>query len=292
MQIHERFQGPLVLDGGLATELERRGADLRDRLWSARILLEDPDLIRAVHADYFAAGADVAISASYQASFEGFGERGLSRERAAGLMRRSVELAREAAGDDRIVAASVGPYGAVLADGSEYVGRYALSVQELIEFHRPRIDVLLEAGPDLLAIETIPSILEAEALVTILEGLPGVSAWISFSCSDDVHISDGTPFADAAALAASSPRVVAVGVNCSPPVHIPALLSSVRVDVPLLVYPNVGSTWDAVAKSWILEGPRPDFGTAALEWRAAGARIVGGCCGTTPDDIRAIAVGR
>ena len=295
MDVRERFGGALVLDGGLATELERRGADLRDRLWSARLLLEDPDLIRAVHADYFAAGADVAISASYQASFEGFAERGLSRERAAGLMRRSVELAREAAdaaGGDRIVAASVGPYGAVLADGSEYVGRYGLSVQELIEFHAPRIEVLLEAGPDLLAIETIPSILEAEALVTILEGLPDVVAWISFSCSDSAHISDGTPFAEAAALAASSPRVVAVGVNCSPPVHLLALLSSVRVDTPLLAYPNVGSTWDAVTKSWILEGPRPDFGAAATEWRAAGARIVGGCCGTTPDDIRAIAAGR
>jgi homocysteine S-methyltransferase len=292
MDVRERFGGALVLDGGLASELERRGADLRDRLWSARLLLEDPDLIRAVHADYFAAGADVAISASYQASFEGFAERGLSHEQAAGLMRRSVELAREAAGNDRIVAASVGPYGAVLADGSEYVGRYGLSVRELIEFHAPRIDVLLEAGPDLLAIETIPSILEAEALVTILEGLPDVSAWISFSCSDAVHISDGTPFADAAALAASSPRVVAVGVNCSPPVHLPALLSSIRVDTPLLAYPNVGSTWDAVAKSWILEGPRPDFGAAAAEWRAAGARIVGGCCGTTPEDIRAIAAGR
>jgi homocysteine S-methyltransferase len=292
MDVRERFAGAVVLDGGLATELERRGADLRDRLWSARLLLEDPDLIRAVHADYFAAGADVAISASYQASFEGFAERGLSRERAAELMRRSVELAREAAGAGRIVAASVGPYGAVLADGSEYVGRYGLSVQELIEFHAPRIEVLLEAGPDLLAIETIPSIFEAEALVTILEGLPGVAAWISFSCSDGVHISDGTPFADAAALAASSDRVVAVGVNCSPPVHIPALLSSAGVDTPLIAYPNVGSTWDAVAKSWILEGPRPDFGAAAMEWRAAGARIVGGCCGTTPDDIRAIAAGR
>jgi homocysteine S-methyltransferase len=292
MDVRERFRGELVLDGGLASELERRGADLRDPLWSARILMEDPDLIRAVHADYFAAGADVAISASYQASFEGFAERGLSREQAVALMRRSVELAREAAGDNRIVAASVGPYGAVLADGSEYVGRYGLSVQELIEFHAPRIEVLLEAGPDLLAIETIPSILEAEALVTILEGLPGVSAWVSFSCSDDVHISDGTLFAEAAALAASSSRVVAVGVNCSPPVHIPALLSSVRGDTPLLTYPNVGSTWDGVAKSWILDGPRPDFGAAAADWRAAGARIVGGCCGTTPDDIRAIAGGR
>jgi homocysteine S-methyltransferase len=292
MDVRERFGGSLVLDGGLATELERRGADLRDPLWSARILLEDPDLIRAVHADYFAAGADVAISASYQASFEGFAERGLSRERAAALMRRSVELAREAAGDDRIVAASVGPYGAVLADGSEYVGRYGLSVHQLIEFHQPRIDVLLGAGPDLLAIETIPSILEAEALVTILDGLPNVLAWISFSCRDGVHISDGTPFADAAALASSSTCVVAVGVNCSPPVHIAGLLSSAPVDTPLLAYPNVGSTWDATARSWILEGPRPDMGAAATEWRAAGARIVGGCCGTTPDDIRAIAAGR
>ena len=292
MDVRERFGGSLVLDGGLATELERRGADLRDPLWSARILLEDPDLIRAVHADYFAAGADVAISASYQASFEGFAERGLSRERAAGLMRRSVELAREAAGDDRIVAASVGPYGAVLADGSEYIGRYGLSMQQLIEFHQPRIEALLEAGPDVLAIETIPSILEAEVLVTILGQLSDVVAWISFSCRDGVHISDGTTFADAAALAASSTRVVAVGVNCSPPVHVPVLLSSVRVDTPLLAYPNVGSTWDAAAKSWILEGPRPDLGAAAAEWRAAGARIVGGCCGTTPDDIRAIAAGR
>ncbi len=292
--VRGRFRGSLVLDGGLATELERRGADLSDRLWSARLLLEDPDLIREVHADYFDAGADVAISASYQASFHGFAERGLSREDAASLMRRSVGLAREAAdaaGNDRLVAASVGPYGAVLADGSEYDGRYGLSVPELVDFHRARIEVLLDAGPDVLAMETIPSILEAEALVRILDGLPGVAAWISFSCSDGLHISDGTPFADAAALAASSDQVVAVGVNCSPPANLPELLSSARVDRPLLAYPNLGSTWDAAARSWILQGPRPDLGAAAGEWRAAGAHIVGGCCGSTPDDIRAIAAG-
>ena len=287
-EIRERFRGPLVLDGGLATELERRGADLRDPLWSARILLEDPDLIRAVHADYVAAGADVAISASYQASFEGFANRGLDHGRAAALMRRSVELAREAS-DGRIVAASVGPYGAVLADGSEYDGRYGLEVRDLVDFHRPRIETLLEAEPDVLAIETIPSIVEAEALVAILEDLPDVAAWISFSCYDGAHISDGTPFADAATMAASSPRVVAVGVNCSPPVHVPALLSSARVHTPLLAYPNLGSTWDAATKSWIVEGARPDLAAAASDWRAAGASIVGGCCGTTPEDIRAIA---
>ena len=295
MGIRERFRGSVVLDGGLASELERMGADLHDRLWSAHLLIDDPDLIRQVHLAYFAAGADVAISASYQASFEGFAERGLGRTRAAGLMRRSVELAREAAegaGADRMVAASVGPYGAVLADGSEYDGRYGLSVQELIDFHAPRIEALLEAVPDLLAIETIPSILEAEALVRILDALPDVTAWISFSCSDGLHISDGSLFADAAALASSTQGVVAVGVNCSPPVHIPALLSSARVDTPLLAYPNLGSTWDASAKSWIVEGPRPDLGAAAAVWREAGARIVGGCCGTTPDDIRAIAAGR
>jgi homocysteine S-methyltransferase len=295
MEIEDRFRDGLVLDGGLATELERRGADLHDRLWSARLLLEDPDMIRAVHADYFAAGADVAISASYQASFEGFADRGLSRERGADLIRRSVALARDAAdgaGSERIVAASVGPYGAILADGSEYDGRYGRSVQQLIEFHEPRIEVLLEAGPDVLAVETIPSILEAEALVTILERLPGTTAWISFSCSDGLHISDGTAFADAASLATSIPNVVAVGVNCSPPIHLPALLSSTKVEAPLLAYPNLGSTWDAAAKSWILEGPRPDLGAMAGDWRAAGARIVGGCCGTTPDDIRSIAAGR
>jgi homocysteine S-methyltransferase len=295
MEIEDRFRDGLVLDGGLATELERRGADLHDRLWSARLLLEDPDMIRAVHADYFAAGADVAISASYQASFEGFADRGLSRERGADLIRRSVALARDAAdgaGSERIVAASVGPYGAILADGSEYDGRYGRSVQQLIEFHEPRIEVLLEAGPDVVAAETIPSILEAEALVTILERLPGTTAWISFSCSDGLHISDGTAFADAASLATSIPNVVAVGVNCSPPIHLPALLSSTKVEAPLLAYPNLGSTWDAAARSWILEGPRPDLGAMAGDWRAAGARIVGGCCGTTPDDIRSIAAGR
>jgi homocysteine S-methyltransferase len=165
MDVGARFREPLVLDGGLASELERLGADLSDALWSARLLVEDPDLIRRVHRAYVEAGADVAISASYQASFEGFARRGVDRAGAARLMRRSVELAREATDEDRgdrrsLVAASVGPYGAVLADGSEYDGRYGLTVDELAAFHEPRLDVLLDAGADVLAIETIPSVLE------------------------------------------------------------------------------------------------------------------------------------
>jgi homocysteine S-methyltransferase len=155
-------------------------------------------------------------------------------------------------------------------------------------FHRPRFETLLEAEPDLLAIETIPSIVEAEALVSLLEDHPEARAWISFSCRDGACISDGTPFADAVALAASSDRVLAVGVNCTPPGLIPSLLEHAEVTKPLLVYPNVGSTWDAASRSWVLEGERPDPGSSAVAWRTAGATIVGGCCGTTPDDIRAI----
>jgi homocysteine S-methyltransferase len=290
--VAERFRGSLILDGGMATELERAGADLRDDLWSARLLKDDPAAIRRVHESFFDAGADVAISASYQASFSGFADRGVDAEEAASLMRLSVELAREAADaadPGRMVAASVGPFGATLADGSEYRGDYGLSAGALAMFHQPRFETLLEAEPDLLAIETIPSIVEAEALVSLLEDHPQARAWISFSCRDGACISDGTPFADAVALAASSDRVVAVGVNCTPPGFIPSLLEHTEVTKPLVVYPNVGSTWDAGSRSWILEGERPDPGASAVTWRAAGATIVGGCCGTTPDDIRGIA---
>ncbi|MEP6476217.1 MAG: homocysteine S-methyltransferase [Actinomycetota bacterium] len=295
MGVRERFAGSVVLDGGLATELERRGADLHDRLWSARLLIEDPDLIRRVHLAYFEAGADVAISASYQASFEGFAARGIDRGGAADLLARSVRLAREAAdesGPDRLVAASVGPYGAMRADGSEYSGRYGVSVERLIEFHRPRLEVLLAAEPDLLAVETIPSIEEAEAIVIVLDRYPEALAWIAFSCRDDERLSDGTPLAEAAALVASSDRVVGVGVNCTPAAFVPGLLRSAEVTKPMLAYPNLGSDWDPAAKAWRAVGPRPDLGAEADRWREAGARIVGGCCGTEPRDIAAIAAGR
>ncbi len=287
MEIEERFRTGLVLDGGLATELERRGTELPDELWSARVLLEGPDLIRDVHEAYRAAGADVAITASYQASYEGFARRGIDAAGTDRLLALSVRLARDAGAD--LVAASVGPYGASLADGSEYVGRYGRSVRELVDWHRPRLEALLAAEPDLLAIETIPAIEEAEALVTLLDAYPEARAWIAFSCRDEERISDGTPFREAVALAASSPQVVAVGVNCSPPGFVPSLLrSAAGVGTPLLAYPNLGSTWDAEAKVWHAQGPRPDLGAGSRRWREAGAVSVGGCCGTTPDDIAAI----
>ena len=293
MDVRDRVAAGLLLDGGLATELERAGAELGDELWSARVLLEEPARIRAAHAAFFRAGADVAITASYQVSYDGFGRAGLDRAETARLLTWSVRLAREAAeeaGGDRLVAASVGPYGASLADGSEYVGDYGLTATELAAWHRPRLEVLLAAGADLLAVETIPSIVEAEAIVALLGQVPEARAWVAFSCRDGARISDGTAFADAAALAASIPQVVAVGVNCTPPAFVPSLLASATgTGAPLLAYPNVGSTWDATARAWRVEGPRPDLAAASVDWRAAGATLVGGCCGVTPDDIAAIA---
>jgi homocysteine S-methyltransferase len=285
-------RGTIVLDGGLATELERSGHDLHDPLWSARVLVEDPDAIRAVHASYFEAGAEVAISASYQATFEGFAGRGLDRDAAADLMRRSVELAREAAPTGALVAASVGPYGAMLGNGAEYTGDYDRGEDELVGFHAPRMEVLAEAGPDLLAIETIPSIVETRALVRALADLPEVPAWVSFSCRDGAHICDGTPFQEAVAVATSASSVVAVGVNCTSPMHVEALveIGAGSTDRPIVCYPNRGSFWDPLRKTWT-DPPRQDARPLLrpLEWLGAGARLIGGCCGTTPADIAAIA---
>jgi homocysteine S-methyltransferase len=284
--------GSVVLDGGLATELERRGADLKDPLWSAKVLVEDPEAIRGVHEAYFEAGADVAISASYQATFEGLAGRGIGRADAATLMRRSVELAREAANGDRVVAASVGPYGAMLGNGAEYTGDYDKDEDELVEFHVPRIEALAEAGPDVFAVETIPSFVEAGALVRALERVPEIRAWVSFSCRDGGHVCDGTPITSAVAVVAASPSVVAVGVNCTSPLHVERLVETISATTgkPVVCYPNRGSFWDPMRKAWT-DPPRQDARPPLrpLAWKEAGASMIGGCCGTTPDDIAAIA---
>jgi len=284
--------GTVVLDGGLATELERRGADLRDPLWSAKVLVEDPDAIRSVHAAYFEAGADVAISASYQATFEGLAGRGIDRNQAAALMRRSVELAREAAGSGRVVAASVGPYGAMLGNGAEYTGDYDKDEDQLVEFHGPRIEALAEAQPDVLAVETIPSFVEARALVRTLEKVPEIPAWVSFSCRDGGHICDGTPIGSAVEVVASAPGVVAVGVNCTSPLYIERLVETISdtTGKHVVCYPNRGSFWDPMRKTWT-DPPRQDARPPLqpLAWKEAGASLIGGCCGTTPTDIAAMA---
>lgn len=282
--------GVLISDGGLATELEARGHDLSDDLWSARLLAEAPDEIVAVHEAFFRAGAHIATTASYQASFEGFAAQGIDRVEAERLMRRSVELARSARGAASApawVAASVGPYGAMLAQGEEYVGRYGLSVAELAAWHRPRLEVLTAADPDVLALETIPDSDEAEALVGLV-GEQGIPAWLSYTIAGD-RTRAGQPLEEAFAVAADVPQIVAVGVNCCAPADVlGAVVTARRVTgKPVIVYPNSGEVWDGVNRVWV-GTPGMDTGLAA-EWVAAGARIVGGCCRVRPDDIAAMA---
>ena len=293
----------LILDGALATELERRGCNLRDPLWSAKILLESPELIRQIHQDYFQAGADCAITASYQATVEGFMRRGVTRETALKLIQRSVQLAieaRDAFWQDEVnrvgrprplVAASVGPYGAFLADGSEYRGDYGLSETGLMDFHRPRLAALLEAGPDLLACETLPCFTEAKALVRLIAEFPEAYAWISFSARDEMHICHGERLADCAAWLDEIPHVVAVGVNCTAPRYIPALIGAVRMNTrkPVVVYPNSGETYDIERRTWNGPATNVAFAAEAQRWYASGARLIGGCCQTAPAHIREIA---
>ncbi|MEI7028054.1 homocysteine S-methyltransferase [Paenibacillus sp. y28] len=296
----------MILDGALSTELERRGCNINDSLWSAKIVVENPDLIGQVHADYFAAGADCAITSSYQATVEGFIRRGLSESEAVSLIQKSVQIA--VAARDRfwerlqesteeikrpqpIVAASVGPYGAYLADGSEYRGDYKLSEQELVEFHRPRIQALLEAGADILACETIPCLLEAKAIVSVLKEFPAAYAWISFSAKDGEHISNGEAIADCAEWLNSHAQVAAVGVNCTSPQHIVSLLHELKrsTSKPLVVYPNSGEEYNAEARRWQGDSSEESFGCSARSWYEHGAQVIGGCCRTNPDDIRSIA---
>ena len=294
-------QDVLVLDGAFATELEARGFSVNDTLWSAKALFERPDLVRDIHLDYLRAGADVVTSASYQASVSGFMQRGFTDKEAADLLQKSVRIAREARDayraectDDMrpipLVAASVGPYGAYLADGSEYRGDYDLGEEELAAFHAERLALLAAAEPDLLACETIPCLMEARALVRALRMQEiRIPAWFSFSCRDAAHISDGTPIAECARWLDGVPEAAVIGLNCTAPQYVASLIRAMRAETekPIVAYPNSGEDYDASDKTW--HGAAQDFAMGAHQWHAAGARLIGGCCRTTPRDIASVA---
>jgi homocysteine S-methyltransferase len=284
--------GPLVLDGGLSTELEARGHDVSSSLWSARLLRDDPGAIVAAHAAFAAAGAQVATTASYQASLEGFVALGVSWRRAEALIERSVILAREGQGDGW-VAGSVGPYGAMLADGSEYTGAYVagMTIADLRAFHRPRMELLAGAGADVLACETVPAAAEAGALVAEAVYL-GMPIWLSLTTVLDAdgvpRTRRGEPAADVYALVADVPEVVAVGVNCTAPAAIgPTVAAAAVAGKPIVVYPNSGESWDAVGRRWT--GSPGISAYDVPSWVDAGARLIGGCCRVRPADIERIA---
>ncbi|TKY51182.1 Homocysteine S-methyltransferase 3 [Spatholobus suberectus] len=312
----DKCGGYAVVDGGFATELERHGADLNDQLWSAKCLISSPHLVRRVHLDYLDAGANIILTASYQATIQGFEAKGFSREEGETMLRRSVEIAREAQeiyydrctkdssdfmSNERyrrrpiLIAASVGSYGAYLADGSEYVGDYgdAVTVQTLKDFHRERVKILVEAGADLIAFETIPNKMEAQAYAELLEE-EGIEtpAWFSFSCKDESNVVSGDSIFECASIADSCRQVAAVGVNCTAPRFIHGLISSIKkaTTKPVFVYPNSGETYIAESNQWVKSSgvAEDDFVPYIGKWRDAGASLFGGCCRTTPNTIRGI----
>ncbi|BCZ45520.1 homocysteine S-methyltransferase [Clostridium gelidum] len=292
----------IILDGALATELENRGCDINDSLWSAKILAENPEIIEKVHYDYFASGADCAITSSYQATIDGFVEKGFAESEAISLIRKSVSIAKKARDDfwkdplnrtnrpAPLVAGSVGPYGAYLADGSEYRGDYKITEEELIDFHRPRVKILVEEGVDILACETIPNLIEAKAIIKLLEEFPGVYCWISFSCKNDLEISDGTLISDCAKFLDNCAQVAAIGINCTAPQYVQSLITEIKSNSnkPVVVYPNSGEEYNANSKTWHGDSSSEAYCCNAKGWFDKGAKLIGGCCRTTPEDIKAI----
>ena len=296
---HLARQGFVLLDGGLATELERRGHDLDDPLWSAKVLLEDPGAIRAAHRAYLEAGADCITTATYQATFQGLAARGIDSLRAEELLLGAVDLAVRArdafqANEPNrtrrlrpLVAAGIGPYGAFLADGSEYRGDYGIGASALTDFHRRRLRLLAGGPADMLACETLPSLGEARVLAALVRETTAKPVWFSFTCRDEGHLSDGTPVSEVAAWAEDTACVTAVGVNCTEAALLPDLIGALVAGTrkPVIVYPNAGGTWDADAKRWGRARTVPDWGAACRSWIAAGAVGVGGCCRVGPEDI-------
>lgn len=293
------LRGARVLDGGMASELEHFGANIDGPLWSAHVLEDAPEKVMAVHRAYLQAGAECILTAGYQVSRMGYAAFGFPPERADAAVLRAVELARGAAAESPqrhvVVAASLGPYGAMLHNGAEYHGNYDCTFHDLVRFHVERIQVLAAADgkqmPDLLAFETLPSLQEAEAIGEALVPWPELGAWFTFTCRDDRHVAHGELLRDCAAMVARFPQTIAIGVNCTHPALIAALIGELRgaSGKPVVVYPNSGEGWDAEARCWTGTSDPAAYGAMAAEWFAAGARIVGGCCRTRPAHIRQVA---
>lgn len=296
---HSRLADVRILDGGMASELEYLGADINGPLWSAHVLEDAPEKIIAVHRAYIEAGADIIETASYQVSRIGYVEVGLEQAAADSALLRSVALAREAAASYRdrrvLVAASLGPYGAALHNGAEYHGNYSCTFDDLVQFHRERIDALAAAppaeSPDLLAFETLPSLAEAEAIGQALVAHPELAAWFSFTCRDQQHVAHGELLRQCAMAVSAFPQTVAIGVNCTHPSFITGLISELDAGSgkPIIIYPNSGEGWDAEYRCWTGTSDPRAYGEKSKEWFAAGAQIIGGCCRTRPTHIRQIA---
>ena len=294
-----KLKFPLILDGGLSNVLEGFGCNLNNNLWVANLLSTNPEAIIKTHLAYLEAGAQIISSSSYQATIPGFMKLGYSASESEALILKSVELVNIALQRyyennspqyKPLIAASIGPYGAYLADGSEYRGNYNVSDQTLYDFHYDRIMILESTSCDILAFETIPSFQEAQVISEILKQTNTI-AWISFSCKDGIHINDGTPIFSCANLFKSHPNVFAVGVNCTGPKYISSLINEIqRVDngKKIIVYPNSGTSYNAISKTWVENSNPLSFSEMMKVWVELGADLIGGCCQIGPDHIKSI----
>ncbi|KZT86321.1 Homocysteine S-methyltransferase [Lactiplantibacillus plantarum] len=289
-------RGPVVSDGAMATELEKRGVATNSALWSATAMLDHPDAIQAVHQSYLDAGAKIMTTNTYQANVPAFEQAGIAAAQARQLIQQAVTIAHTARDashvTNAVIAGSIGPYGAYLADGSEYTGAYQLTPSAYQDFHRERLALIMAAGVDVLALETMPRLDEVQALVQLITTTwPQQPYWVSFSIKDPQTLCDGTSLAAAAKWVATQPNVVAVGVNCITLENIAPALTTLKaaVAVPLIVYPNSGDQYDPVTKTWQATHLSHQFASFVPQWLAAGARIIGGCCRTTPKDIATVA---
>lgn len=288
--LHSPFS---VVDGGLSTVIQAHGVDLRHPLWTGRLITESPETVIEAHLEFLRAGAEVLITASYQASVAGLERGGLTRREAEVALASTTTLAREAVrrhGSAALVAASVGPFGATRADGSEYHGDYGIDDASLLDFHRRRLELLVGSDPDLLAVETIPSVAEARAIAGAISAVAPIPSWFAFVCRDEAHTASGDRIEDAIAVASAIPGVVAVGVNCTDPLLVGALLerAATVTDLPLIAYANSGQSWDAADARWRGEPVPADDPTLVARWIDAGARLIGGCCGAGPAQIRSL----
>lgn len=290
MKLTDSLKFPILIDGGLSNVLEKNGHNLNHKLWSAKLLAENADAIKKVHLAYLNAGAQCLITSSYQASIQGLIDGGYNKTEAEFLLRKTTEIAEEAileTGAQALIAASIGPFGAFLADGSEYRGDYKISDEALTEFHAARLKVLETTSADLYACETIPSIQEAKVLAELLDDLSKPS-WISFSCKDGSHISDGTSIIDCANILADHSNIFAIGINCTKPANISELINNLKAsdwNKKIIVYPNSGEVFNAANKTWVDTTDAHNFTEMTREWLALGADMVGGCCRIGPDHI-------
>ncbi|QDF30291.1 homocysteine S-methyltransferase [Halarcobacter anaerophilus] len=293
-------QAVLIVDGALGTRLQTKGLNINDSLWSAKLLDENPNAIKAVHKEYLDSGADLIITSSYQASIEGFEKKGFSRQKAKELICLSIELARKARDEfweekknkkkriKPLVAASIGPYGAFLANGAEYTGKYNISKEQLKNFHKRRVEIIASTNPDIFAIETIPSFEEAKILAEILKEYKNIPSWICFSAKDNLHINDGTKIKECAKYLDTKEQISAIGINCTSPKYISSLIKEIKSvsNKPIVVYPNGGFKYNPLTKNW--EDAKTDekeFAKMAHLWKTQGAKLIGGCCQTEPKEI-------